>query len=290
MTYPLDDFWASVDAALTRCAEATTVEDVITILNEHFNPPAAPPLRRLRGDTQLLDKLSGTEPTAPGGSSATTRSLLLVPGRHQRRPAHPHRRRRLPRQHHDRLTRRPQPVSAQGAGIGWCGVFRCVVAGAPGATGGGCLRRAWSVALTFNRSAGSPSVTDEAPSRATHTRAELRRPSDLFGPTPARQGRCAGSRGPKTLPARHGLFEVARATPPVPATPALTGAPNPYTNGEQPWRSTTAWPGTSSTTTTAGPTNCAFRRNGWFDDTGAHRRRRQVRPPRQRTHPAHQPS
>ncbi len=38
MTYPLDDFWANVDAALTRCAEATTVEDVITILNEHFNP------------------------------------------------------------------------------------------------------------------------------------------------------------------------------------------------------------------------------------------------------------
>ena len=38
MTYPLDDFWANVDAALTRCGEATTVEDVITILNEHFNP------------------------------------------------------------------------------------------------------------------------------------------------------------------------------------------------------------------------------------------------------------
>ena len=38
MTYPLDDFWANVDAALNRCAEATIVEDVITILNEHFNP------------------------------------------------------------------------------------------------------------------------------------------------------------------------------------------------------------------------------------------------------------
>ena len=58
MTYPLDDFWANVDAALTRCAEATTVEDVITILNERFNPSSgAAFFGGSGGDTQLLDKL-----------------------------------------------------------------------------------------------------------------------------------------------------------------------------------------------------------------------------------------
>ncbi|ADU02010.1 hypothetical protein [Mycolicibacterium gilvum] len=109
MTYPLDDFWANVDAALTRCAEATTVEDVITILNEHFNPSSgAAFFGGSGGDTQLLDKLYWDRADSTWRVVRYDAPLLLVPGRHQRRPAHLHRRRRLPRQHHDRLTR-PAP-------------------------------------------------------------------------------------------------------------------------------------------------------------------------------------
>ena len=58
MTYPLDDFWANVDAALNRCADANTVEDVITILNEHFDPSDGVAFfGGSGGDTQLLDAL-----------------------------------------------------------------------------------------------------------------------------------------------------------------------------------------------------------------------------------------
>ena len=54
----LDDFWTSVDAALDRCATANTVEDVITILNEHFNPSSGDAFfGGSGGDNQLLDKL-----------------------------------------------------------------------------------------------------------------------------------------------------------------------------------------------------------------------------------------
>ena len=44
------------------------------------------------------------------------------------------------------------------------------------------------------------SLIGRGPDRSTHARVELRRPSDLFGPMPARPWRCrAGERGPKTL-------------------------------------------------------------------------------------------
>jgi hypothetical protein len=58
MSTHLDQFWANVDAALDRCASASTVQDVITILNEHFQcEGGAAFFGGSGGDTQLLDKL-----------------------------------------------------------------------------------------------------------------------------------------------------------------------------------------------------------------------------------------
>ena len=54
----LDNFWANVDAALDLCADANTVEDVITILNDHFQPSSgAAFFGGSGGDRQLLDVL-----------------------------------------------------------------------------------------------------------------------------------------------------------------------------------------------------------------------------------------
>ncbi|WP_179476254.1 hypothetical protein [Mycolicibacterium vinylchloridicum] len=60
MSTHLDHFWANVDAALDRCAAAATVADIITILNEHFEPEGGNVdafFGGSGGDTQLLDKL-----------------------------------------------------------------------------------------------------------------------------------------------------------------------------------------------------------------------------------------
>ncbi|WP_241473980.1 hypothetical protein [Mycolicibacterium neoaurum] len=63
MSTHLDTFWANVDAALNRCASATTVEDVIAILNEHFEPQGGDAFfGGSGGDTQLLDKLHWDRP------------------------------------------------------------------------------------------------------------------------------------------------------------------------------------------------------------------------------------
>jgi hypothetical protein len=63
MTTDLKAFWANVDAALDRCAQADTVEDVITILNEHFEPSSGEAFfAGSGGDNQLLDKLHWYRP------------------------------------------------------------------------------------------------------------------------------------------------------------------------------------------------------------------------------------
>lgn len=59
----LDNFWASVDAALDRCAEAVTVDQVIDILNDHFEPSSgAAFFAGSGGDRQLLDALYWDRP------------------------------------------------------------------------------------------------------------------------------------------------------------------------------------------------------------------------------------
>src|SRR5208337_829700 len=54
--------------------------------------------------------------------------------------------------------------------------------------------------LTFIAVSRGRSLIGRGPERSTHARAELRRPSDLFGPMQARpMALRAGERGPKTL-------------------------------------------------------------------------------------------
>ena len=54
----LDDFWTNVDTALKRCVSANTVEEVITILNEHFHPSAGVAFfGGGGGDESLIDAL-----------------------------------------------------------------------------------------------------------------------------------------------------------------------------------------------------------------------------------------
>lgn len=65
-TARLDDFWANVDAALDRCAQATTVAEVVEILNEHFQPSSGVAFfAGSGGDRQLLDALHWDNDTSP---------------------------------------------------------------------------------------------------------------------------------------------------------------------------------------------------------------------------------
>jgi hypothetical protein len=62
----LDDFWANVDTALERCAHADTVDEVMTILNEHFEPSSGDAFfAGSGGDRQLLDVLYWDRPSGP---------------------------------------------------------------------------------------------------------------------------------------------------------------------------------------------------------------------------------
>jgi len=65
-TARLDDFWANVEAALQRCAEATTVAEVVEILNEHFEPSSGVAFfGGSGGDNQLLDALHWDNDASP---------------------------------------------------------------------------------------------------------------------------------------------------------------------------------------------------------------------------------